>query len=101
MSLTLIDTCQEERSTNNLNFLFGGYCQERSTVNFYLTDTCQEEGPRVGKLPAPGGGTESPQPQPSPGSGPGQSHPSQGAVHAGRSLSDSGDEGGRLCKQSP
>lgn len=45
MSLTLIDTCQEERSTNNLNFLFGGYCQERPTVNFYLTDTCQEEGP--------------------------------------------------------
>lgn len=101
MSFILIDTCQEERSTNNLNFLFGGYCQERSTVNFYLTDTCQEEGPWVGKLPAPGGGTESPQPQPAPGSRPGQSHPSQGAVHAGQSLSDSGDEGGRLCKQSP
>lgn len=55
----------------------------------------------MGKLPAPGGGTESPQPQPASGSGPGQSHPSQGAVHAGRSLSDSGDEGGRLCKQKP
>lgn len=57
-----------------------------------MIDPCQEKGPQVGELPAPGGGTESPQPQPAPGSGPGQSHPSQGAVHTGRSLSDSGDE---------
>lgn len=98
-TLTLINICQEERS--NFNFLFNGYCQESPNVNFYLTDTCQDEGPQVGELPAPRGGTESPQPQPAQGSGPGQSHPSQGAVHSGRSLSNSGDEGGRLHQQSP